>query len=62
MIHLDVNKNDISDNEQMYTKTFSLSDIDDLKSHLMLLGSVANSELAEAIKFEKEYFLQVYIL
>ena len=62
MIRLDVNKNDISDDEQMYMKTFSLSDIDDLKSRLMLLGSDANSGLAEGIKFEKEYFLQVYIL
>ena len=61
MIQLDVSQNDIGDDEQMYMKTFSLSDIDDLKSRLMLLGSDANSELAEAIKSEKEYFLQVYI-
>lgn len=59
VIVLEVLESDNGTKEQTFVKKYSLSDIDDLKSRLMLLGSDVNSELGETIQFEKEYFLQV---
>ena len=61
VIHLHVDEGDVDEQGNVCEKKLLLSDIDDLKSRLMLLGSDANSELAESIKYEKEYFLQVSV-
>ena len=46
--------------EDELSKIFSLEEIHDLQSRLMLLGGDINSKISDNKQMDKEYFVQVY--